>query len=112
QRPPMHSAVRVNGKRLYELAREGVEVEREERTVEVRAVALEAFEPPVIRFRVECGKGTYIRSIAGDLGEVLGVGAHLTALRRVHTGGFGVAQATPLERIQEAPMLSLADALA
>jgi tRNA pseudouridine55 synthase len=112
QRPPMHSAVRVNGKRLYELAREGVEVEREERTVEVRAAVLEAFEPPTIRFRVDCGKGTYIRSIAGDLGELLGVGAHLTALRRVRTGGFDAAQATPIERIQEAPVLSLADALA
>lgn len=112
QRPPMHSAVRVDGKRLYELAHEGREIEREARTVKVHAIELDAFEPPRVRFRVECGKGTYIRSIASDLGERLGVGAHLTALRRTRVGPFDLACATPLPQIDQAPVLSLADALA
>jgi tRNA pseudouridine55 synthase len=112
QRPPMHSAVRVQGKRLYEHARAGREVEREERLVEVRAARLEAFESPRLTFTVECGKGTFIRSIAADLGERLGVGAHLTALRRTRVGPFTVEQATPLERVGEAPVLAPAEALA
>jgi tRNA pseudouridine55 synthase len=113
QIPPMHSAIRVEGRRLYELAREGVEVEREAREVEVHEAALLAFEPPVVRFRVRCGKGTYIRAIANDLGEALGVGAHLTALRRTRVGASTVALAVPLAAL--APTLTLtspADALA
>ena len=111
QLPPMHSAIRVQGKRLYELAREGLQVDREPRTVEIHGIELTAWEPPRVRFRVRCGKGTYIRSIAGDLGQKLGVGAHLTGLRRIMTAGFTAGQATPLEHIEQAPVLSLADAL-
>jgi tRNA pseudouridine55 synthase len=116
QRPPMHSAIRVGGKRLYELAREGQEIERAAREVEVRSLALQSFEPEGarvrIRFSVACGKGTYIRSIAGDLGDRLGVGAHLTMLRRTAVGPFSVDRAVQLEHVAGAPVLGLAEALA
>ena len=113
QRPPMHSAVRIDGRRLYELARRGVEIERAPRTIVVHAAELLGFESPTARIRVRCGKGTYIRSLAADLGDVLGVGAHLTALRRTRVGPFGVAQAVPLAALSpETPLLTPAEALA
>ncbi len=116
QVPPMHSALRVGGKRLYELAREGVEVEREAREIEIHDITLGQVvaEGRTVRvgFTVSCGKGTYIRSIAGDLGEKLGVGAHLTGLRRTRVGGFTVATAVALDALTaETPLVGLADAL-
>jgi tRNA pseudouridine55 synthase len=101
QVPPMHSALRVGGKRLYELARAGVEVEREPREVEVSEARLMEFsvEERRVRFVIRCGKGTYIRSLAGDLGARLGVGAHLTALRRLRVGVFTVDDAVPLDAV-------------
>jgi tRNA pseudouridine55 synthase len=115
QRPPMHSAIRVGGRRLYELAREGKEVEREPRAVEVHAITVDGFEPGArasVRFSVRCGKGTYIRAIAGELGERLGVGAHLTALRRTRVGAFAVADAVALDDLAAARLIAPADALA
>ncbi|HEX8950462.1 MAG TPA: tRNA pseudouridine(55) synthase TruB [Polyangia bacterium] len=113
QRPPMHSALRVGGQRLYELARRGLEVERALRPVVVHAIELLAYEAPVARLRVRCGKGTYIRSLAADLGAALGVGAHLTALRRTRVGPFGLAQAVALDALTpQTPLVSPAEALA
>ena len=113
QTPPMHSALKVGGKRLYEFARAGVEIERAARPVVVHAIELIAFASPLARIVVRCGKGTYIRSLATDLGAVLGVGAHLTALRRTRVGPFGLADAVRLDALAaETPLLGLADALA
>jgi tRNA pseudouridine55 synthase len=113
QRPPMHSAVRVDGKRLYEFARRGVEVEREARPVVVHALELLECSPPNFRLRVRCGKGTYIRSLVADLGEALGVGAHLTALKRTRVGAFVIADAVALADLSPAtPLRSPAEALA
>ena len=113
QRPPMHSALRIDGKRLYELARQGVEVDRQARPVVMHAIELLAAELPRFRLRVRCGKGTYIRSLVADMGEVLGVGAHLTALRRTRVGAFTLADAVTIETLTPATVLrSPAEALA
>jgi tRNA pseudouridine55 synthase len=103
QVPPMYSAVRVGGKRLYELARKGVEVERAARTVVVHEIELLALESPLLRIRVRCSKGTYVRTLAHDLGETLGCHAHLTALRRTASGPFTLAQAIPLAELRALP---------
>jgi len=104
QVPPMYSALKRDGKALYEYAREGVVLEREGRTVEIMELEL-ALEPGVeeycaVRLRVKCSKGTYIRTLAEDIGEALGCGAHLTALRRVRTGGFGVDECVTLAMLE------------
>ena len=101
QIPPMYSAVKVDGKRLYELARKGQEVERAPRPVTVYAFELLEFGVPEIRIRVRCSKGTYVRTLAHDLGEALGFGAHLTALRRTQSGPFSIAEAIPLQQVVE-----------
>jgi tRNA pseudouridine55 synthase len=95
QVPPMVSAIRVEGKRLHELARQGVEVEREPRQVTVDRFDLEWVEPGVLRAEIECSAGTYVRSLADDLGRLLGGGAHLRQLRRTHVGDFSLAEAAP-----------------
>jgi len=97
QRPPMHSAVRVDGQRLYKLAHQGLEIERQPRAVVVHAIELLGFEAPRARLRVRCGKGTYIRSLARDLGERLGCGALVQRLRRTRVGPFTVDEALTLE---------------
>ncbi len=113
QTPPMHSALRVGGQRLYELARRGVEVERQARPVVVHAIELVRWAPPTLVFRVRCGKGTYVRSLAADLGAALGVGAHLTALRRTRVGPFGLGNAVALDTVgSDTRLLGLAEALA
>ena len=123
QVPPMVSALKVDGERLHEKARRGETVEREPRTVVIDDLVLEAFEPgerPLARFLVTCSTGTYVRSRAADVGEALGVGAHLTALRRLGSGRFDVGAALPLDTAVEAAragalaahLLSLADAVA
>lgn len=113
QRPPMHSALRVDGRRLYELARKGVEVERAARPVRVDALELLRWDPPRLALRVRCGKGTYIRSLVADLGAALGPGAHLTALRRTRVGPFSLADAVTLDTIgPETRLLTPAEALA
>jgi len=101
QVPPMYSAVRVAGRRLHEAARAGEEVERAPRTVRIHALDLLGFEPArdgiaLARIAVRCGKGTYVRTLAADLGRALSVPAHLATLRRTVAGPFGIAQAIPL----------------
>ena len=98
QLPPMFSALKMEGKRLYELAREGKEVELRPRTVELFEFDIIEVQLPRVDFRVVCSKGTYIRSLAHDFGKALGSGAHLTALRRTKIGDFNVDNAqTPTE---------------
>ncbi len=101
QRPPAYSAISVGGKRLYDLARKGQAVEAPLRTVEITRLELEGWEAPVATVYVACSKGTYIRSLAHDLGQVLGTGAHLSGLRRTRVGWFGDGDATPLEALEE-----------
>ena len=103
QMPPMYSALKKDGKPLYEYARAGIEVERQEREVTIHALTLvlEPDEAPgSIRMVVNCSKGTYIRTLAQDIGEALGCGAHLGYLRRTATGGFGAAQCLRLEQLE------------
>jgi len=88
QMPPMYSALKHQGKRLYELAREGVEVAREPRTVQIRELTLLAVDLPEFDLQVHCSKGTYVRALATDIGEALGCGAHVTALRRTGVGPY------------------------
>ncbi|HYI02164.1 tRNA pseudouridine(55) synthase TruB [Hyalangium sp.] len=96
QVPPMYSAVKVAGKRLYELARAGEEVERASRQVTVYELTLRDFSSNTVRLSVRCSKGFFVRTLAYDLGRVLGCGAHLEALRRTVSGPFILAQALPL----------------
>jgi tRNA pseudouridine55 synthase len=106
QIPPMVSAVKVEGRRLHERARAGEVVEREPRTVRIDRIDVEAFTPgeyPRARVLVECGSGTYIRSLAADLGEALGGCAHLARLRRLRVGPFPVEEGWTLEEIAESP---------
>jgi tRNA pseudouridine55 synthase len=107
QTAPMYSARKVDGRRLYELAREGVEVEREARPIEVFSAKLLRFEPPDADVLVRASKGTYIRSLAETLGQRTGVGAHLCALRRTATGPFRVEEALPLAAWAAMPPESL-----
>ncbi len=101
QIPPMHSAIRVDGKRLYELAHQGKTIERAARTVHIAELRVESFavegNRARVRFFVRCGKGTYVRTIGADLGAKLGVGAHLTQLRRTQVGPFAIATALPMD---------------
>jgi tRNA pseudouridine55 synthase len=99
QIPPMYSAVKRQGKKLYELAREGITVEREARTVEITRLEIIAWEPPRVTIDVECSKGTYIRALARDLGAALGVGGHLSRLIRTASGRFTVAEASALDTV-------------
>ena len=106
QLPPMVSAVKVGGRRLHELARAGQEVERAPRPVHVDRFVLESFEPgpyPQATFAVECGSGTYVRSLAADLGTALGGCAHLAELRRLRVGSFTLEDARPLGDIEATP---------
>jgi tRNA pseudouridine55 synthase len=112
QVPPMVSAVQVGGRRLYELAREGIEIERAARRVRVDRYDLEPTDDPLVyRATVECSSGTFIRSLAADLGAALGGGAHLRALRRTRVASFGLDLAVPLERVTAEGLLSPAEAL-
>ena len=99
QMPPMVSAIKKNGVPLYKLARKGIEVEREPRLVHIYNFRFTNYAEPLGQFRVACTKGTYVRSIAHDLGQKLGCGAHLATLRRSASGKFDVADALPLDAI-------------
>jgi tRNA pseudouridine55 synthase len=104
QVPPMHSALKKDGKALYEYARAGIEVERASREVQIydlqlTLVTTDALQP-AIKLVAKCSKGTYIRTLGEDIGEALGCGAHLSALRRIATGGFAVAQCVTLEVLE------------
>ena len=99
QTPPMVSAVKIGGKRLYKLAREGVTVERQPRPVTIHSLDLLEWNPPRATIRMHCTKGTYVRTLAHDLGQGLGCGAHLCALRRTASGAYRVENAHPMSRI-------------
>ena len=100
QIPPMHSALKHQGRPLYEYARAGIEIERLPRKVTIRALELIECDPPRVVLDVQCSAGTYIRTLAQDIGAVLGCGAHLTALTRSAAGGFSLAQAHTLEGLE------------
>lgn len=113
QIPPMVSAIRVDGRRLHELAREGIEVERAPRPVTVHRFTVEPGpEPHVVRIEVECSAGTYIRSLAADLGRLLGGGAHLRGLRRIASGPFSVDRAADPETCPLLPVATAVESLA
>ncbi len=99
QTPPMVSAIKIKGVPLYKLARKGQTIERPPKFVHLYRFDLLDFNPPEARFVVECTKGTYVRTLAHDIGQSLGVGAHLSQLRRTHIGKFDVAQATTLDEL-------------
>lgn len=106
QVPPMVSAVKVGGRRLHELARAGEEVERAPRLVRIDRIDVEEFEPgsyPLATLLVECGSGTYVRTLAADLGAALGGCAHVESLRRLRVGSFGLDEARPLKTIEGDP---------
>ena len=101
QVPPAHSAIKVEGKRVYELARKGKEVKLEPRKLFVREFEITAIELPVVHFRVVCSTGTYIRSLANDLGEALICGAYLSSLRRTRIGEFKIEDAFSMEGFED-----------
>jgi len=101
QKPPMFSAIKLRGKPLYRLARKGMEVEREERMVEIFSLQVQEINLPFVRFHVSCSKGTYIRTLAKDIGRRLGCGAHLVSLRRTRSGTFTLEQAIGWEELKK-----------
>ena len=100
QTPPAHSALKFEGRPHYEYARKGIEVPRVPREITICALRLLGWNPPDATLDVECSKGTYVRALAADLGEALGCGAHLAALRRTASGGFDVAVAVTLDALE------------
>ena len=102
QIPPMYSALKRDGQPLYKLARAGEVVEREPRSVTIGRLDLLSFEPPFARLSVACSKGTYIRTLVEDIGQVLGAGAHVAELRRTQAGPFSLDQAVSLESLEQA----------
>lgn len=112
QLPPMVSAVKVGGKKLYELARKGIEIEREARDIEISDITISRCANPEYDFTVRCSKGTYIRTLCHDIGQKLGVGGTLKALRRTQSGKFHIEDALSIEKIKEMDQQAAADYLA
>ena len=118
QVPPMYSALKKDGSRLYELARKGLEVGREPRPVRIDLTRLEQVGPAELEFELTCSKGTYVRTLAADIGRTLGCGAYLSRLRRVASGRFRIADAVLLDDLEAledgdaVPLVPLNDALA
>ncbi len=101
QIPPMVSAIKIDGKRLYKLAREGITVDRPARAVTIHKIITKSYADSVITVSVSCSKGTYIRSLATDIGEAIGCGAHIQSLRRCHVSPFDHQPMTSLEQVEE-----------
>lgn len=101
QVPPMYSALKVNGKKLYELAREGREVERQAREVQIHQIEIQGMQLPLVKLRVVCSKGTYIRTLCADIGEKLGCGGAMESLVRTRVGGFSLKEALTLGQLQD-----------
>lgn len=102
QTPPMYSAIKVNGKKLYELAREGKEIERKARPIEIYGIKIRRFLPPdCVEMDVDCSKGTYIRTLCADIGKALGCGGHMASLLRTAAGAFAVDDAVTLAQLAE-----------
>jgi len=102
QTPPIYSALKHKGQPLYTLARAGIEVERRSRMVRIHRLELMSWEPPSVMLEIECGKGTYIRSLAHDLGQALGCGAYLKSLVRTRYGIFDIKDAVSMSQLEEA----------
>ena len=100
QVPPMFSAIKRDGQPLYKLARQGQDVERVARQIEIKSLELLSFEPPFVGLRVNCSRGTYVRSLADDIGTALGCGAVLQELRRTASGPFGISAALSIEALE------------
>ncbi|KAJ51570.1 tRNA pseudouridine55 synthase [Clostridium tetanomorphum] len=101
QIPPMYSALKVNGKRLYELAREGIEIERKSRKINIYSIEILDINVPFVTFKVECSKGTYIRSLCYDIGQKLGVGGTMWSLERTKTGIFNIEDSVNIENLNK-----------
>jgi tRNA pseudouridine55 synthase len=101
QVPPMHSAIKIDGQPLYKLAHKGIEVERKARRIEIYSLELLELAEDSFRFSLRCSKGTYVRTLVEDMGEVLGCGAHLAALRRTAVGQFSLEGAVTLEQLEQ-----------
>lgn len=101
QTPPMVSAVKVGGKKLYELARKGVEIEREARPIKINSITVGKIELPYCDFVLDCSKGTYVRSLCHDIGVKLGCGGTLAALRRLRSGSFDIKDAVTIDYLKE-----------
>ena len=102
QVPSMYSAIKKDGQPLYKLARQGIEVERQARDISIYSLMLSAFDETTLNLDVHCSKGTYIRSLAEDIGEVLGCGAHVIALRRTGVGAFDIADTVDFDAVSRA----------
>jgi tRNA pseudouridine55 synthase len=102
QIPPMYSAIKQDGQPLYKSARKGLEVERAPRPVEIYSIELISFSNPLAAFRVTCSRGTYIRTLADDIGRILGCGAALQELRRIASGPFSIANSLSLDQLEKA----------
>ena len=100
QMPPMYSALKKDGKPLYQLARQGIEIERQPRSIMIDSFVIDDFTPPFVTFTVRCSKGTYVRTLCHDLGMKLNCGAHMTALRRLACGPFDTAVSHSMEELQ------------
>ncbi len=112
QTPPMVSAVKKDGKKLYELARKGIEVEREPRPITIKKLEITRFEAPEVDMTVECSKGTYIRTLCADMGQRLGCGATLKSLRRTQSGRIDLTGAVKLEELKELNQEQMAELIA
>lgn len=99
QTPPMYSALKFQGKPLYEYARAGIEIERPARKIHIQSIQVDAFEQGIAKITVHCSKGTYIRTLAEDIGEQLGCGSHLVGLRRTLSGPFSLSQSLTIEQL-------------
>jgi tRNA pseudouridine55 synthase len=104
QMPPMFSAIKIDGVPLYKKARQGEDVVREQRFIRVASIELTSFALPQFSFRLRCSKGTYVRTIAHDIGQKIGCGAHLSALRRTATDRFRVEESLTLDQIEALPV--------
>ena len=109
QVPPMFSALKRNGKKLYELARKGIEIEREPRKVTIYELDIKNVKLPDVWFKVGCSKGTYIRKLAEDMGEKIGCGAHLAALRRTRSGRFRIEDSVAFNELEKLDNKGLGD---
>lgn len=101
QVPPIHSAIKIDGKRVYELARKGVDVKLEPRKITIKEFEVDASALPIVSFRVVCTTGTYIRSLANDFGAALGCGGYLSSLRRTRIGAFTTEEAVTMETFEK-----------
>jgi len=101
QIPPMVSAVKMAGRKLYQLARKGIEVERKPRQVRIQCLEVEEFNPPEVKFYLECSKGTYVRQLAEDIGKTLGCGACISRIQRTKVGAFSIEEAVCIEDLNE-----------